>query len=151
MSSYNIPDIIFTDCLIASASGIYTYNKTFLLKLRPSASVAAVHIFLQLSNMEITLDKWKGETNELSSHQYIQQKGGVGGNSWCPKEIYIPCSWEPNPPSTPTSMKNSCSTIIPRKTWHFYFLCFLQVTQLFLGHVTNLLLSWTFTMCPPCF
>ena len=45
MSSYNIPDIIFTDCLIASASGIYTYNRTFLLKLRPSASVAAAHIF----------------------------------------------------------------------------------------------------------
>ena len=48
MSSYNIPDIIFTDCLIASASGIYIYDTTFLLKLRPSASVAAAHIFQQL-------------------------------------------------------------------------------------------------------
>ena len=57
MSSYNIPDIIFTDCLIASASGIYTYNTTFLLKLRPSASVAAAHIFLQVMGPDTTMNK----------------------------------------------------------------------------------------------
>ena len=57
MSSYNIPDIIFTDCLIASASGIYIYNTTFLSKLRPSASVAAAHIFQQVMGPDTTMNK----------------------------------------------------------------------------------------------
>ena len=52
MSSYNISDIIFTDCLIASASGIYTYNTTFLLKLRPSALVQLCIYFYTITTTD---------------------------------------------------------------------------------------------------